>query len=380
MFSNLKQIFNTQSPHYKLAIVSTVAAAIMMSLLCMMALKANARMFSKFSKDLVRYIAADLTQEIENSMNLSTQAVVTFADFDNTSSKISKKTRNEMYVEFLAKSLRRVSDDVGVSRYYYASTTGEMVMVELSDKKNEFRVIESAVKPKYEQNYYLIDSDSFELKEKEAVQKKQYDPRKRSWYQAVIKNAKISWSNPYEDYFTGVPTITLSYARRDKAGKLVGVFAMDIDLDKFLTILLKKINISMGGIVYIVKEDGTLLAGSQKEKLFSDENDNYRSKKIWESDVKVVQSLENEYLEFQAAKDKNYEKKEGSMLRRDGLWFYEINPISVLGRVDFAAIVAVPMDGLPNYQKDFHLQLLFILVICVGVLALFNVLYTRNLE
>ena len=52
MFSNLKQIFNTQSPHYKLAIVSTVAAAVMMSLLCMMALKANARMFSKFSKDL----------------------------------------------------------------------------------------------------------------------------------------------------------------------------------------------------------------------------------------------------------------------------------------------------------------------------------------
>ena len=74
-----------------------------------------------------------------------------------------------------------------------------------------------------------------------------------------------------------MPTITLSYARRDKAGKLVGVFAMDIDLDKFLTILLKKINISMGGIVYIVKEDGTLIAGSQKEKLFSDEDDNYRT-------------------------------------------------------------------------------------------------------
>ena len=81
-------------------------------------------------------------------------------------------------LSFLAKSLRRVSDDVGVSRYYYASTTGEMVMVELSDKKNEFRVIESAVKPKYEQNYYLIDSDSFELKEKEAVQKKTVRPQK----------------------------------------------------------------------------------------------------------------------------------------------------------------------------------------------------------
>lgn len=378
MLSKLKGLFQIQSPKYKFAIVSTLVAASMMLLLCVLALKANERMFEKFSKDLVRYIANDMTEQIENSMNLSTKPVVSFSDYDNTSSKISKKTRNEMYSSFLARALRSSKDDVGVSRYYYTDTTGEMIMVELSDDKDLFRVIESSVEPKFQQKYYLIDSDSFEFKKKEANQTKEFDPRTRAWYEDVTKASKINWSSAYEDYFTGAPTITLSYARRDKKGKLLGVFAMDIDLDKFLKILMRKINISMSGIAYIVQTDGTLVAGSEKEKLFYDKEDNYRTKKIWQSEVNVIQSLETEHLDLKNAKKKSFHKEEGSILLKDGLWFYEINPINVLGRVDFVAIVTVPIDGLPHYQKDFYLELMFILFICVGVLALFNILYTRN--
>ena len=361
MFSKLKELFETQSPKYKFAIVSTGVAASMMLLLCILAAKSNERMFEKFSKDLVRYIANDMTEQIESSMNLSTKPVISFSDYDNTSSKISKKARTEMYIEFLAKALKGAKDDVGVSRYYYTDTKGEMIMVELSDEEDNFRVIESSVKPKFQQKYYLIDSDSFEFKKKEGTQKKEYDPRNRSWYEDVAKNSKIHWSDAYEDYFTAAPTITLSYARRDKKGKLVGVFAMDIDLDKFLKILLRKINISMRGIAYIVKTDGTLVAGSEKEELFYDKEDNYKTKKIWQSEIKVIQSLETQHLDMKNAKKKSFHKEEGRLLLKDGLWFYEINPISVLGRVDFLAIVAVPIDGLPNYQKDFYLQLFFIL-------------------
>ncbi|MFC3848387.1 cache domain-containing protein [Helicobacter baculiformis] len=61
---------------------------------------------------------------------------------------------------------------------------------------------------------------------------KDYDPRKRKWYQATQQSNTMVISNPYKDIFTGKWILTYSVPL-SKNGVFQGVLALDISLDSF---------------------------------------------------------------------------------------------------------------------------------------------------
>ena len=190
MIRRLHEKFEALSKPVRLTYVSIASVTFIMLIMTMIAVEANRQMFARFADDMVKFIGEDMTKQIEGSLDLSIQPVINFHDFDNTTSSISKEDRNAMYIEYLARALHSVKDDVGVSRYYYANQHGDMIMVEQMGDKNMYRIIESEVKPDFVQKHYLISAESLKLVEKEGTYKKGFDPRARDWFEAVSKRRK----------------------------------------------------------------------------------------------------------------------------------------------------------------------------------------------
>ncbi len=107
-----------------------------------------------------------------------------------------------------------------------------------------------------------------------------YDPRQRLWYQTGLKLAERNlaqgtdvggWSPPYCDESTGTPVIT-AIQPVIRQGEVLGVLGGDFlfsDVRDFLREVLAQLKMGEGAIgeegrIFVVAQDGTLLASSQQ--------------------------------------------------------------------------------------------------------------------
>lgn len=86
-----------------------------------------------------------------------------------------------------------------------------------------------------------------------------YDPRKRPWYTQGMQSSEDT--TLLSAYITteGVPNIGMVSKVRDASGKVIGISAADISLQK-LTEIASSIHIGKTGYIMIVQGDGTILA------------------------------------------------------------------------------------------------------------------------
>ena len=64
------------------------------------------------------------------------------------------------------------------------------------------------------------------------IYSKEYDPRKRPWYQkALTQKKRALWSEPYKDAFSSSIVMTCTKCIYDNKGSFQGVAGMDISLD-----------------------------------------------------------------------------------------------------------------------------------------------------
>ncbi|HJW57777.1 MAG TPA: diguanylate cyclase [Burkholderiaceae bacterium] len=91
-----------------------------------------------------------------------------------------------------------------------------------------------------------------------------YDPGKRAWYAAAIKEGKSVWSPVYNDVTSKEPIITLAKPVHRADQTLAGVLATDVAL-KTLTDFLHTLSISRSGMAFIVDSEGFLIATSGDE-------------------------------------------------------------------------------------------------------------------
>ena len=82
---------------------------------------------------------------------------------------------------------------------------------------------------------------------------------------------KLHFSDAYISSFTKAPTVTISTAIRDAAGKPIGVFAADISL-KSLWSMAEAVKVGQGGYLDIVDNRGKLLAHPDKDKVQQNES------------------------------------------------------------------------------------------------------------
>ncbi|WP_294351604.1 methyl-accepting chemotaxis protein [uncultured Clostridium sp.] len=105
-----------------------------------------------------------------------------------------------------------------------------------------------------------------------------FDPRERSWYKGAVETEGYGTDGPYIDELTGEFTYSIHKAVR-KDDVLLGVLSIDVSLDN-LSKELSKIRYGDNGELIIASVDGDILAGSNKEKIGTQEALEYS---VWET-------------------------------------------------------------------------------------------------
>jgi adenylate cyclase len=97
-----------------------------------------------------------------------------------------------------------------------------------------------------------------------------YDPRTRLWYRQTVKDGKLIITDP--DIFAALGLIGFTIAAPIyHDGKIAGVAAADITLDG-LSEYLSERKISPGTLSYILDSQGGVLADSEREKTYADDD------------------------------------------------------------------------------------------------------------
>ncbi|WP_160669635.1 methyl-accepting chemotaxis protein [Clostridium sp. C8-1-8] len=97
-----------------------------------------------------------------------------------------------------------------------------------------------------------------------------YDPTSRPWYTDAMNNkGKITFSAPYKDAASGGMVISLSKTV-EKDGQIIGVAAIDLNLDK-LSKSLSNIKVGEQGYIYICDSQGVLVSHPNSKIIGTDE-------------------------------------------------------------------------------------------------------------
>lgn len=105
-----------------------------------------------------------------------------------------------------------------------------------------------------------------------------FEPRERYWYKGAVETEGYGTDGPYIDELTGEFTYSIHKAVR-KDDVLLGVLSIDVSLDN-LSKELSKIRYGDNGELIIASVDGNILAGSNKEKIGTEEVLEYS---VWEN-------------------------------------------------------------------------------------------------
>lgn len=162
--------------------------------------------------------------------------------------------------------------DEGRAYVYYGANNGEFVGLH-RDKKGRFelRIREGNATGR---TAYEVMSPGLAARGP-VLRTDNYDPRTRPWYIKATERGRLTWSPVYVDFTTQALTVTLAkplYAKDDAVGSarlLRGVVATDIPLAA-LAEFVHGLQVSRTGVAFIVERDGTLIATSTSDKLFSD--------------------------------------------------------------------------------------------------------------
>ena len=165
--------------------------------------------------------------------------------------------------------------DEGPAYVYYGTDTGEFVGVH-RDKKGQFelRIREGSAT---ERSVHEVMSPGLAARGR-VLYTDDFDPRTRPWYRTAIERGRLTWSPVYAGFTTQTLTLTLAkplYYAADEAARgappmLRGVVATDIPLTD-LAEFVRGLQVSSTGVAFIVERDGTLIAASTTDKLFSDD-------------------------------------------------------------------------------------------------------------
>lgn len=123
------------------------------------------------------------------------------------------------------------------------------------------------------------------------VEKNNYDPRNRPWYESAILNENTIKTPPYR--YSHINNVGITYAK--DVDKSKNVVAIDVLTDDFATLYKKHINQDFINVV-IFQEDGLVLSSSNKDtslfEKFFEKNKNINDYK----ELKVVDINKKEYI------------------------------------------------------------------------------------
>lgn len=115
---------------------------------------------------------------------------------------------------------------------------------------------------------YIGTEDGGYIQWPESKLERQYDPRKRKWYEEIMSQSEDSIvTSAYHAVATNdLAVITTGKIVKDPIGQVVGIQAVDVSLDG-LSELIKTKKIGQNGFVILTDSDGTILAHPKNPEL-----------------------------------------------------------------------------------------------------------------
>ncbi|NJO20654.1 MAG: HAMP domain-containing protein, partial [Spirulinaceae cyanobacterium RM2_2_10] len=216
---------------------------------------------------------------------------------------------------------------------YFGSTTGDFLQIEQGERPT-VSIRTAATAPNWE--IYALDAEG---QRGDRLQSGRYEPRERPWYQAALRDDRLTWSPIYT--FTEPPVlgITPAIPIRDPSGALQGVMAIDLTLGQ-ISDFLSRLEIGGSGAAFIVEASGELVASSEAVPLVTAAaGETQRLPAIASEEPlirAVAQDLEDRQADWQSPHQFIVTTEQGERL------FVQITAIATLSGLDWRLVIVLP--------------------------------------
>ncbi len=187
-----------------------------------------------------------------------------------------------------------------------------------------------------------------------------YDPRTRPWYKLAVNNKKTSVTNAYKDSRTGKIIFSISTPLYDSYSKFIGVFSIDLGLEKLTKMILKsKFD---GGYAVLYDKQGTIIAHPNKKVLGKKSSIAKKFENLNNGTIDYVYKGEDKILSFYRSKESGwitavtfYKKNAYSFLNKQAITLtilgFIILAVSLIVILFGVKILMVPLDTLNRHVK-----------------------------
>lgn len=173
------------------------------------------------------------------------------------SGKIDLEDRQELQRIFW----QQTQIDPHIDTIFFGSETGDFLEVE-NKELAKVSIRDRNTAPYWET--YTLDSSG---RKTERINRQEYDPRQRPWYQAAIEQQELVWSPVY--MFTDPPVLGITSAMpiiNPQTQQPEGVMAIDITLSD-ISSFLSSLKVGDSGRVFILEQSGKVVATSADDSL-----------------------------------------------------------------------------------------------------------------
>jgi len=191
-----------------------------------------------------------------------------------------------------------------------------------------------------------------------------FDPRSRPWYVSAIDRTESVWSPVYFDFTSKRPVITVARSIRDKTDKVLGVAAVDIEL-QMVTERLRSLAISRNGIALVMDGSGQVLASSEQELLLESRDGKIKAILASEMNNPLIRAAIGHVMEW-----KNRQQDGEGMLSMDinsekGVLNVAASAVGRPQEIDWITVVVAPNSDFIEGITSSYNRSLAIAITCV---------------
>lgn len=329
-----------------------------------------------------QYIVSDLAGQLENEISdrivqhldvyLETPQLVNKLCLDSIkfggvdihdNSALEKYFRALSYRFPTVESICYANEEDG--NYTIISTIGSEGITNGTDRYLGF----SRASTNYSFEEYLTDNEGRIIRQ--TVKPLPYDPRTRPWYKTAITSDKPSWT-PIYMWVEGVVSQDAVIPVHSIDNRIIGV------LDTSLTLIgisdfLQNLEISQNGEAFILEKSGLLIASSESNNTYSNENGTLIRLSALNSSDLIIQAT-TRYLINQAHLNGNITVQEQFKLDINNTreWI-QVTPYQDQYGLDWLIVVAIPESdimGKINHNNNLTFLLIVTVVICIIFLCI----------
>lgn len=319
---------------------------------------------SNLGNDLIDHISMAAIEKTSNYFlpaSIMVQMSSKLTELGAVSCENSKET--EMFTIGVLKSYPQIA------MFYYGDEHGNFVRAwRRPDGSIESRIIKASATPPVDR--FVFRNASLEITDVEESNIIDFDPRLRPWYVGAKKMRGNFWTDMYVSFRNRKPAITSSHPNFDKDGKLVGVWAMDIELDE-ISNFLKTQKIGRRGIELVINDKNEVVAYPELSLIIRQGNGGLRPVSVKELGV---ESLSVAY--------QKYEKtgRGRSLVESDGkTYFASFKEFPELFPMRWKIAVVVPEEDFTGGARQEMIAMLGISSATLGLAVLLAFVISRGI-